>query len=155
MEPTMTLHGNLVADPTHRITADGVSLAKFRLASSGRRFDNERGGWVNTDTLYMSVTCWRRLADNVRSSLHKGDTVVVQGRVRFREYDDANGGPRRQSYEIEAWTVAPDLSRYIATLSRPPLPLDGAAGAPVQRDSADGEPADREETEVTVAEHAA
>src|SRR3954467_7999426 len=79
MEPTITLHGNLVADPSHRLTADGVSLARFRIASSGRRFDKESEGWVNTDAVYMSVSCWRRLADNVRSSLHKGDTVLVQG----------------------------------------------------------------------------
>src|SRR4051794_23311074 len=45
MEPTLTMQGNLVADPTHRLTADGVSLAKFRIASSGRRFDKEANGW--------------------------------------------------------------------------------------------------------------
>jgi single-strand DNA-binding protein len=129
MEPTITMQGNLVADPSHRLTADGVSLAKFRIASSGRRFDKETNGWVNTDVVYMSVSCWRQLADNVRTSLHKGVSVVVQGRLKFREYDDPNGGPRRQTYEIEAWTVAPDLSRYIATLSRPPLPLGAADSA--------------------------
>ena len=137
MEPTITMQGNLVADPTHRLTADGVSLAKFRIASSGRRFDKDANGWVNTDVVYMSVSCWRQLADNVRTSLHKGDTVVVQGRLKFREYDDANGGPRRQTYEVEAWTVAPDLSRYVATLSRPPLPLGPAGSA----QPADGVPA--------------
>ena len=51
--------------------------------------------------------------------LHKGDTVIVIGRLKMREYDDANGGPRRTFYEVDAQAVGPDLSRYVALLARP------------------------------------
>jgi hypothetical protein len=37
----------------------------------------------------------------------------------MREYDDAHGGPRRQSYAIEAMSVSPDLCRYVTMLARP------------------------------------
>src|SRR3954451_20417766 len=119
MDPHLTMQGNLVADPTQSTVASGHKVTRFRIAANGRRFDQAAGDWVNTDTVYMSVSCWRQLGDNVMQSLRKGDTVVVHGRLTFREYEDANGGPRRHSYEIDATSVAPALSRYVAQLGRP------------------------------------
>src|SRR4051812_46308875 len=118
MDTFLWMQGNLVADPVQRVTASGLKVTKFRMASSGRRFDNASGGWVDTEVVYMSVNCWKQLGLNVLQSLHKGDTVVVGGRLRFREYDVPDGG-RRQSYEIEASSVGPDLSRYVATFGKP------------------------------------
>jgi single-strand DNA-binding protein len=128
VDPYVWMQGNLVADPAQRVTAGGLKVTKFRIAASGRRFDKGVDGWVDTDTVYMSVTCWRQLGLNVLRSLHKGDTVVVHGRLRFHEYDAPDGGGRRQSYEIEAGSVGPDLARYVAQLSRPlrELPEDDA-----------------------------
>jgi single-strand DNA-binding protein len=119
VDPYIWMQGNLVADPTQRVTASGVRVTKFRLAASGRRFDRATDEWVDTETVYMSVACWRQLGDNVVQTLHKGDTVVVHGRLTFREWDDGSGGPRRQAYEIDATSVGPDLSRYVAQLGRP------------------------------------
>jgi single-strand DNA-binding protein len=143
MDPYLTMQGNLVADPTQAVVASGHKITRFRLAANGRRFDSATGDWVNTDTIYMSVSCWRQLGDNVMRSLHKGDTVVVHGRIRFREYDDANNGPRRQAYEIEAQSVGPDLSRYVAEFKRPvrdladvPAQQSGEAGRPLAGDEA-------------------
>jgi single-strand DNA-binding protein len=119
----ITLQGNLVADPVQRSTASGQTVTKFRIASSGRRFDQTRNDWVNTDPVFMSVSCWRRLGTNVMGCLQKGDTVVVQGRLTYREYDDAKGA-HRQVYEIDAHSVAPDLARYPVRLERPQRDVD-------------------------------
>ena len=119
MDTFLWMQGNLVADPTQRVTASGLKVTKFRMAASGRRFDNASGGWVDTEVVYMSVNCWKQLGLNVLQSLHKGDTVVVGGRLRFREYDAAEGGGRRQVYEIEASSVGPDLARYVGTFGKP------------------------------------
>lgn len=124
MEPQITVGGNLVADPTRKVTASGVIVTKIRVASSGRRFDRARAEWVSTEPVYLSVNCWRQLGDNVAKSLKKGDSVLVVGRLTMREYDDLHGGPRRQAYEIEATSIAPDLSRYVAMLARPPRDLE-------------------------------
>jgi single-strand DNA-binding protein len=134
VDTTLVLQGNLVADPTQRQVASGAKVTRFRMASSGRRFDQTVNDWVSTDPVYMTVTCWRQLGDNVLQSLHKGDTVVVLGRLRFREYDDPNNGPRRQAYEVEAQSVGPDLSRYIATFGRPlrELPAPDPVEVPAQ-----------------------
>lgn len=119
MEPSVTMTGNLVADPVRRVTAAGVVVTKLRIASNHRRFDRERGEWISADPVYLDVNCWRQLGDNVAASLKKGDSVLVSGRLTMREYDDANGGARRQSYAIEAVSVSPDLCRYVAMLARP------------------------------------
>src|SRR4051794_15984360 len=127
MDAHITMQGNLVADPTQRVVGEGLKVTKFRLVWNGRRYDRSRNDWVNTDPVYMSVACWRQLGDNVFRSLHKGDTVVVHGRLTFREYDDAHGGPRRHAYEVDATSVAADLGRYVVMLARPTRELDPAA----------------------------
>ena len=119
MESQHHFQGNLVADPTQKVTANGLKVTQFRIVQSGRRLDRDTGEWVSTNPVYMSVACWRQLGDNVATTLHKGDTVVVIGRLKMREYDDANGGPRRTFYEVDAQAVGPDLSRYVALLARP------------------------------------
>ncbi|MDQ1698039.1 MAG: single-strand DNA-binding protein [Frankiaceae bacterium] len=141
MEPQIQMQGNLVADPIYRVTAGGLHMTKFRIASSGRRFDRSRNDFVNTDPVYMSVVCWRQLADNVAKSLRKGDTVLVHGRLTFREYDDSHGGPRRQAYEVDAWAVGPDLARYITDLTRPTRELEPVAiDATPTADAVPGQP---------------
>jgi len=124
MDTYLPMSGNLVSDPKQTATASGAKVTKFRIAANGRRFDQATREFVDTDTVFMSVTCWRTLGDNVMKSLRKGDTVIVFGRLRFSEYDDStNGGGRRQSYEIDATCVGPDLSRYVTALTRPPREL--------------------------------
>ena len=137
MDTTLVMQGNLVADPVQKQVASGAKVTRFRMASSGRRYDQTINDWVSTDTVYMTINCWRQLGDNVMQSLHKGDTVVVMGRLRFREYDDPNNGPRRQAYEVEAQSVGPDLSRYIATFGRP---LRGLPATEPEPDSPDAAP---------------
>jgi single-strand DNA-binding protein len=123
VDALVPMRGNLVGDPRQQVTASGMKVTKFRIASNGRRFDQALREFIDTDPVYMNVTCWRQLGDNVMKSLRKGDTVIVYGRLRFSEYADANGGPRRQSYEIDAMCVGPDLGRYVTGLTRPPREL--------------------------------
>jgi single-strand DNA-binding protein len=138
----MWMQGNLVADPVQRVTASGLKVTKFRIAASGRRFDKASDGWVDTDTVYMSVNCWKQLGLNVLRTLHRGDTVIVVGRLRFREYDAPDGGGRRQAYEIEASSVGPDLARYVAELGRPLREVPDADAAAVAVPAQQAQPVD-------------
>jgi single-strand DNA-binding protein len=135
MDTYITMQGNLVADPVQRPGGVTGNVTKFRLASSGRHFDKATGAWVDTNTVFMDVACWRQLGDNVFTSLHKGDTVLVHGRLDYREWDDADG-KRRSAVEISASSVAPDLSRYVALLSKPNRQLAAEPAVPEQVESA-------------------
>jgi single-strand DNA-binding protein len=123
MDTYVTVHGNLVADPTQRSTANGAMVVGFRVASSGRKFDKASGEFRDGDTMYIGVSCWRGLGGHVLASLRKGDSVVVLGRLLFRSYDDKQGN-RRTVHEIDAVAVGPDLARCAADLRRPARAVD-------------------------------
>jgi single-strand DNA-binding protein len=130
MDTYVTMQGNLVADPKRHVTASGARVTRFRIAASGRRFDAQAQDWVDTNPVYMTISCWRQLGDNVFQTLYKGDTVVVYGRMSQREWDDDKGN-RRSAVEVEATSVGPDLSRYVARLSRPNREIPAAEEATV------------------------
>jgi single-strand DNA-binding protein len=107
----------------------GVHRARFRLASTPRRLDRDTGQWTDATTSYVTVTCWRTLADNVASALNKGDPIVVVGRASVREWErDERKGT---TVEIDASSIGPDLARTPAvTLRRAkPEPVSGGAGS--------------------------
>lgn len=133
-ETLVTVTGNVISDLRSRRTGDGARLVSFRLASNERRFDRDTETWVDGDRLFVTVTCWRRLAEGVAGSLAKGDPVVVTGRLFTRNY--AVDGQRRSSTELDAYAVGPDLGRCTADIRRNNHP-----GVPAQRTSGDrGDP---------------
>jgi len=115
-ETVTTVVGNVITDVKQRRITDGTRVASFRVASNERRFDKETQSWINGDTLYVSVTCWRKLALGVAASLTKGDPVVVTGRLFTRGYEIE--GQKRSVTELEAFAVGPDLSRCVADVTR-------------------------------------
>lgn len=81
--------------------------ATFRLGCTPRAV---RGGeWGDEQTIWVTVSCSHRLAEHVRLSLHKGDPVIVGGRLRSRQWVDANGVEHEQ-LQIRATTVGHDLT---------------------------------------------
>lgn len=113
----VTVVGNLVADPRITYLNDEQPVASFRLASTPRRFDRASGEWKDGDTLFTSVTCWRALAENVYQSLKKGMSVIVIGRLSVRPYETKDGD-KRQSVDIDAMAVGPDLGRATTIVKR-------------------------------------
>jgi single-strand DNA-binding protein len=85
-------------------------VANFKVASSSRRYDKDTGRWADGPSLRVRVTCWRRLAEGVASSVMVGDPIVVTGRMYTRDWT-AEDGTRRVSYELEAFAVGHDLAR--------------------------------------------
>ena len=130
MDTTVTVCGNLTADPQQRTTASGAIVVNFRVASSSRRFDREAAEWRNGDPMFITVSCWRGLAGNVVASLRKGDSVIVRGRLISRTYDDKQGN-RRTVHECDATAVGPDLSRCPVDVRRP-HPVAESAAVPSQ-----------------------
>jgi single-strand DNA-binding protein len=131
----LTIIGNVVAPPRMRMTKSGFAVTNFRVASTSRRFDTEKGQFVDNDTLFVNVTCWRAMAENVAESLQKGQPVIVTGRYYSREYEVEE--TKRMSFELEAIAVGHDLSRgttafrrVIRPTSTGHVPVD-AEGLPV------------------------
>ncbi|MGH3237611.1 MAG: single-stranded DNA-binding protein [Streptosporangiaceae bacterium] len=113
----VTLVGFVAQDPNIRTTATGKSVTRVRVGATPRFRDSATGQWRDAETSYYNVSCWSRLADHVRASLHKGDPVIVKGRFKTSSFEDKNG-QLRTSIEITADTVGHDLSRGPANYIR-------------------------------------
>ena len=112
----ITVIGNIVNEPQMHVTSSGATVVSFRLASTERKYDRNDNRWVDGSTSYTTVACWRQLATNVFASMHKGDPVVVNGRMRVREWE--KDGKKGTAVEIEAQSVGPDLARGTAVFAR-------------------------------------
>ena len=108
----ITITGNLVYSPTLRRYGTQC-FARFRLAHNHSYRDAATGDWTDNGTTFIDVSCWRSLAEHVCESLGKGSPVIVTGRLRAREWEKEVDGhmEKRTSFEIEATTIGPDLSR--------------------------------------------
>ena len=102
----VSLIGNLTADPELRYTGNGAPVCSLRMAVN--RVWKDREGNQQEETSFVNVNAWRNLGENVAESLHKGDRVIVLGRMRIRSYDDKEGVTKWIT-EIEADEIAPSL----------------------------------------------
>jgi single-strand DNA-binding protein len=139
----VTLVGFVAREPYLRETKNGVHVADVRIGTTTRMIDKQTGEWADADTSYFTVTCWRRLADHAKHSLHKGDPVVVKGRFRTNSYEDKAGQPRTE-VQIMADTVGHDLSRGIANYMWPKHPRQDTAEDPAGSQGTSGASPDRD-----------
>lgn len=138
-EMLLTVQGNVVSDVAYRVTDRGLPHARFRIASSARRYDRSTARWVDGDTTYFDVQCWRRSAENARDSLAKGHPVVVHGRLRVRRVDrelsDSPGQVRSVTFtDLEAYSFGLDLSRCRSRYERSPIGPQTHAEEPAEGD---------------------
>ncbi|HEX4432319.1 MAG TPA: single-stranded DNA-binding protein [Frankiaceae bacterium] len=117
-ETYLTLSGNLTSPPKSGVSRSGVHWTRMRVASSSRVFDRGTTEWRDGETIFLDVSCWRRLAENAAATLERGDRVLVIGRLRQRSYEDQQG-VRHTVMELDADAIGPDLGRVAARLSRP------------------------------------
>ena len=108
MSDTITIRG-YVATEVRSTTADsGLAIAGFRMCTTERRYDRDSGTWVDGQTNWYSISLFRQLATNAAFSIHKGDRVIVTGRLKVRQWatDDGRSGT---SVDIDAESVGHDL----------------------------------------------
>ncbi len=116
-ETVITVVGNLVDDPELRFTPSGAAVANFRIASTPRTFDRQSNEWKDGDALFLSCSVWRQAAENVAESLQKGMRVVIQGRLKQRQYETREG-EKRTVVELEVEEVGPSLKYATAKVAR-------------------------------------
>jgi single-strand DNA-binding protein len=116
-ETTITLVGNLTADPELRFTPSGAAVANFTVASTPRTFDRQTNEWRDGDAMFLNCAVWRQAAENVAESLQKGMRVIVQGRLKSRSYETREG-EKRTVFEIDVDEIGPALKYATAKVSR-------------------------------------
>ena len=131
-ETFVTLCGWLGGDVAMR-DAGGVPVATFRVASTPRRYQRKTDSWEDGDTQWYAVNAWRALGENCERSLHRGDPVVVHGKLSAHVWTN-KAGLEVTTFEVEAAFVGHDLNRGTSAFARRKL-----APVPATEPGDDGE----------------
>lgn len=115
--PSMTIVGNLTADPELRFTPSGVAVSDFTVASTNRVKNKNSGEWEDGDTTFIRCTVWEQYAENVAETLTKGMRVVVLGKLRVRQYETREGN-KGTSVECMVEEVGPALKSASGRMTR-------------------------------------
>lgn len=85
------LIGNVGKDPEVRYYEQDQAVAQVRLATTEKGYTLQNGTQVPDRTDWHNVVFFRGLAKVVEKYVHKGDKLYVEGRIRYRSYDDQKG----------------------------------------------------------------
>lgn len=88
------LVGNVGKDPDVKYFDNGSAVANFTLATTERGYTAANGTQIPDRTEWHNIVCWRGLAKVAEQFIKKGTQVYVEGKIRSRTYDDANGVKR-------------------------------------------------------------
>ena len=95
------LSGNLTRNPELRFTPNGLPVATFRLATNQRV--RQHDAWTD-EVCYIDVITFGKQAESVAEYLAMGKLALVEGRLRWRQWEGRDG-QRRSKYDIVANTV--------------------------------------------------
>ncbi len=85
--------GNLGAAPEIKYTKDNRAIANLSIATS-RRYKHPQTGEVVSEVEWHRVVVFNRTAEVAKDYLHKGSSVLIEGRLRTRKWQDQNGQDR-------------------------------------------------------------
>lgn len=85
------LIGNVGKDPLVRYYDADQAVAQVSFATTERGYTLPNGTQVPEHTDWHSLVFYRNLAKFVEKYVHKGDRLYVEGKIRYRFYDDKQG----------------------------------------------------------------
>lgn len=85
------LIGNVGQDPVVRYYDADQAVAQVSLATTERGYTLPNGTQVPDHTDWHNLVFYRALAKIVEKYVRKGDKLYVEGKVRYRIYDDQKG----------------------------------------------------------------
>lgn len=88
------LIGNVGKDPDVKYFDNGSVVANFTLATTERGYTAANGTQIPDRTEWHNIVCWRGLAKVAEQFVKRGVQVYIEGKIRSRTYDDANGVKR-------------------------------------------------------------
>jgi len=130
------LIGNVGKDPEVRYFPDGGAIANLRVATS-EKWTDKATGEIKEATEWHTVVARGKLADVIKSYVHKGEKLYVEGSIRTREWADNNGN-KRYSTEVHAREIQmlggndrqPAAPRYTPPAAPQQAPVDWQAPTP-------------------------
>ena len=119
------LIGNVGKEPDVRYYDTDQAVAQFPLATTERGYTLQNGTKVPDHTDWHNLVVWRGLAKVVEKHVHKGDKLYVEGRIRYRSYDDQKGQREENALQNAAQlTTAQPIPSQQATGKQNTSPVD-------------------------------
>lgn len=110
------LIGNVGKDPDVRYYDADQAVAQVPLATTERGYVLDNGTKIPDRTDWHNLVFFRALAKYVEKYVRKGDKIYVEGKVRYRSYDDKSG-KRRYVTEIYVDNLEMLISKLSSNLS--------------------------------------
>ena len=92
--------GNLTRDPELRSLPSGVKVCSFSITTN--RVWKDKNGARQESTDYHNVVTFGRSAETVAQYMKKGSSILVEGRIQTRSWEDKNSGEKKYRTEIVA-----------------------------------------------------
>ena len=139
------LAGNLTRDPELRYTPKGTAIASFGLAIN-RKWKSETGE-AKEEVTFVDVEAWDRQAEVVAQYFKKGRPILVEGRLKFDQWEDKNTHQKQsklrvrlESFSFIDTKVADGGVPSDAPRARPAAAAAAPAGAPAAAEPEAPEP---------------
>jgi single-strand DNA-binding protein len=98
---SVVLLGNLTRDPEVRYTPSGTPVATLGLAVNNRM---KQGDEWKDDPCFIDVVVFGKQAESCGEYLAKGQSILVEGRLRYRTWEGQDG-QKRSKHEVTAFRV--------------------------------------------------
>ena len=92
------LIGNLTRDPELRVTPKGTAICQFGIAVN-RQFKDESGA-TRDETTFVDIEAWGKQGELVSKYLSKGSLAMVEGRLKFDQWEDKTSGQKRSKLKV-------------------------------------------------------
>jgi single-strand DNA-binding protein len=92
--------GNLTRDPELRSLPSGIKVCTFSLATN--RVWKDKNGARQESADYHNIVVFGRQAETVAQYMKKGSSILVEGRMQTRSWDDKTSGEKKYRTEIVA-----------------------------------------------------
>ncbi len=92
------LVGNLTRDPETRVTPNGATVVSSAVAVNRAYKDNSGNNVENVS--FFDFSAFGKLGETIAKYAHKGDGILISGRLDQRTWEDKNGGGKRSRVEV-------------------------------------------------------
>jgi single-strand DNA-binding protein len=90
--------GNLTRDPETRVTPNGTAICKIGLAINRKWRD--ASGEIREDVTFVDCDSFAHTANAIQKYTHKGDMILVEGRLKLDQWDDKTTGEKRSRHGV-------------------------------------------------------
>lgn len=92
------LMGNLTRDPQVKFLPSQTQVAEFGIACN-RKFKGQDGA-DREEVTFVDITAFGKTAELINQYFTKGKPIFIEGRLKYDQWDDKNGGGKRSKITV-------------------------------------------------------